>query len=199
MRGLSILVILLIAFYLIGCANTAMVEDAKKDSDYHKSLLSYHKNQIEDKKQDYAKESVKIQHCEPVEDGIITSMIKEWFSSDDWEDVVLEKHELPKYTTIDLNGRTIYLYDDSENNEGSFQAWYDKEIQKAKKYKYYSKHNIDYDCYTKFEERAVPTGIEVPQEWIDQWNKESQVETHVEQAQIKLELNDSELFDLTAK
>lgn len=41
MRGLSILVILLIAFYLIGCANIAMVEDAKRETEYRKSLETY--------------------------------------------------------------------------------------------------------------------------------------------------------------
>lgn len=50
MRGLSILVILLIAFYLIGCANTAMVEDAKRETDYRKEVLKMKKGSERDKK-----------------------------------------------------------------------------------------------------------------------------------------------------
>jgi len=50
MRGIGILVILLIVFFLIGCANTEMVKTNKIDAEYRKQLLEMKKGEERDKK-----------------------------------------------------------------------------------------------------------------------------------------------------
>jgi len=139
MRGLSILVILLIAFYLIGCANTQMVEDAKRETEYRKSLENYGKDQ------------------KPVE---------------------------AKGKTIE---REVLVCDEIHST--------------IKKEVYQEIHGVTLEdkCHWETRQEVETTPIEMPQEWFDQWNKESQPETEVEQAQIDFDLGDFELPDLTTK
>ena len=139
MRGLSILVILLIAFYLIGCANTAMVEDAKRETEYRKSLENYGKDQ------------------KPVE---------------------------AKGKTIE---REVLVCDEIHST--------------IKKEVYQEIHGITLEdkCHWETRQEVEATPIEMPQEWFDQWDKESQLETEVEQAQIEFDLGDFELPKLPTK
>jgi len=123
MRGLSILIILLVAFYLIGCANTQMVKDAEKDTEYRKSLLEYTESQKKQQKEVKG-----------------TSVKREVVVCDEYHSTIKRKiYEEVHGTTLEEN------------------------------------------CYyTTIEDVTVP--IEMPQEWMDQWNKDSKVETEVEQA-----------------
>ena len=143
MRGLSILVILLIAFYLIGCANTAMVEDAKRETDYRKEVLKMKKGSERDKK------------------------LLETVEERSYKEEILRCDNYMKEINPGTPEATLVFDQDSCRME---------EVQRV---------------------RATP--IEMPQEWLDQWDKESQLETEVEQAQIDFDLGDFELPKLPTK
>jgi len=119
MRSLAILIVL----FLVGCANTQMVKDAEKDTEYRKSLLEYTESQKKQKKEVKG-----------------TTVKREVVVCDEYHSTIKRKiYEEVHGTTLEEN------------------------------------------CYyTTIEDVTVP--IEMPQEWMDQWNKDSKVETEVEQA-----------------
>jgi len=49
MLTIQVVVVAVICFAVFGCANTQMVEDAKRDTEYRKSLLEYKEPRYEPK------------------------------------------------------------------------------------------------------------------------------------------------------
>ena len=141
MKGIGILVILLIVFFLIGCANTADVKTAKIEADYRKEVLKMKKGGERDKK------------------------LLETVEERSYKEEILRCDNYMKEINPGTPEATLVFDQDSCRME---------EVQRV---------------------RATP--IEMPQEWFDQWNEESQVKTKVEQSTVEPIELDLENFEIT--
>lgn len=105
----------IVVLALTGCANTQMVEDAKRETEYRNEFSEYGKSQKPVKPGKVVRVAVEV--CEPYDEGIT---LKDFLPDDGWKDVVLEEHERPKYTVLELkNGKTVYLYPGEQPKEKS--------------------------------------------------------------------------------